>query len=282
MMDFKNVLTELGLDGLFDLVNSIVNSFKFLINLINSIGKVISLLLSPIADVLTAFLLPLLLVLKPIAIMVKQIMKPFMAIMLEASRSALAKKEAGDELGFLKNVYTGMQSVILGFEVVIVSILSYVQSFFLNSLVALLKPIFDILPFGLGDTLLSGILKINDYFKSVIGDVLIAQVGMLTKSINTININTYKDQAVDKIMSIFKPEEYSRKILQEEQDKQKQNIERSVYMATNVMSVKFNLGCNDMSMAATNKLNKYFDDSKKNMEELKQKLISKYSKSSGA
>ena len=95
----SSVFKSLGIENLLDLVNDILGSIQFVVNMISKITKVVTLLLAPIGDVITALLLPILLIIKPIALFMKKTMQPFMALMITANRSAVEKQAFGDIAG---------------------------------------------------------------------------------------------------------------------------------------------------------------------------------------
>ena len=266
MKELDNIFKDLGLDQLLKIANSFFYGFKMMFNIINQLIRVIVLLLSPIADVIMALLYPILLILKPIAMMVKQIMRPFMQMMMEANRSAVVKKSEGNILGMLQDISAGLNVVMVGFSMVIYSVLSKGIELFFNFLYGIISPIFAILP--IGDKIMDVFNGIKGTFDDIAINGAVKVTEALTSGLKTDNLPQLVNNLKSSLEEVFKPADIIEKHLKEMHQTESliKDTKEKLEMSSEIL---VNQGTNKVSTAVKFKLDSMFESAKEQIEQIK-------------
>ena len=199
----SGVGAALGIGGVVVIVAQILNQFKPMIRVAQSIVKILIEFLRPIADVITLLLLPVLQILKPILMIVRQIMAPFRKASLQLSAEgskALKEGRKGDAAAlFGLSIQTG----IAGLSAVVLTLMKDTVNLVITGIGEFVKTIVDVmltsLAFVVGifsktgaekilefkDNILSGIdtvvENITDFIDATVGIIIASQAASISE-----------------------------------------------------------------------------------------------------
>lgn len=127
---FQGAIKALGIASLVGLVAKMVSSFSALLNVVGSIGKLISLIFKPIADALMILLMPLLYLMKPIVLALNELMRPFIKLSLDVMKQGAKMLQAGETQAGLEAFGGAAAIVISGLSTIIVALTSQLLKLF--------------------------------------------------------------------------------------------------------------------------------------------------------